>query len=163
MGPASGRQRALQASAFTSRPAAAAGSATGLFRLAGTEKLAERGRELRLGERGNVVRALDDLHVAAAEQFSHRRDPVLDIIGFVPSVNEQDRSPAFAELLPGHFQIPEAATCRRDRFHVLVAIGDSLGSGPPIVGGIERGTRTPTTGSNSSPGVRSWLRGSVCG
>src|SRR5262249_2741644 len=42
-------------------------SRPGLFWLAGAQELEDRGRELRLGERGDVVRALDDLDVATAE------------------------------------------------------------------------------------------------
>ena len=50
-------------------------AAAGLFQLAGAQELDERGRELRLGERGHVVPALDDLELAAAEQLSDSRNP----------------------------------------------------------------------------------------
>src|SRR5262249_24283099 len=70
----------------------APGSTTSLFWLAGAQEREDRGRELRFGERGNVVRTLDDLDLATTEQLADTRNPVLHISGFVPSVDEQDRS-----------------------------------------------------------------------
>ena len=116
--------------AFQAQPPLPAGSArqspekcrvqaAGLFWLAGPQELDDRGRELRFGERGHVVRALDDLDFATAEQLSYSRNPVLHIIGFVPAVDEQDRSLALAQFFLGHFQVLEAAAGRRKRFDIL--------------------------------------------
>src|SRR5262249_28742160 len=47
--------------------------------LVGAQELDQRGRELRFGQRGDVVPALDGLEPAAAEQLSDRRNPLLQL------------------------------------------------------------------------------------
>src|SRR5262245_58237196 len=89
-------------SATKKRPCISDSLKTSLW-LAGAQELEDCGPELRFGERSNVIPALDDLDVAAAQHLSHCRNPLLRMLGFVPAVDEQDRCLALLQLLFGHF------------------------------------------------------------
>src|SRR5262245_50308987 len=93
-----------------------------LFRPIRPQKLNNRRAEFWSGERRHMVRAFDDFDLAMAEQFLDGRHSFLGALGFLPSVDEEDRSLTLLQILAGYFQLVETETGEGKGFHILAIV-----------------------------------------